>query len=110
MKSTSQILAEAILKQYPEANFAIGEDKKIIEWRNKSIPQPTDVEIEALYQQEVSRLASELYKEKRAAEYPSVGDQLDAIWKALKGLKLSPEVLEVLNKIESVKTKYPKPN
>lgn len=41
----------------------------------------------------------------RRAEYPSIGDQLDAYWKGVD----SPEYTNMLQKIQSVKQKYPKP-
>lgn len=43
------------------------------------------------------------YYAKRRAEYPSLGDQLDALWKG------GDEALEMLAKIALVKQKYPKP-
>lgn len=41
----------------------------------------------------------------RRSEYPSLGDQLDAVWKGLD----SQAFLDMQTKIASVKTKYPKP-
>ena len=54
------------------------------------------------------------YKRKRAAEYESISDQLDSIYKAMKFLKasgtdLGPEGNSWISKIDAVKTKYPKP-
>ena len=43
------------------------------------------------------------YKPKRQAEYPSIGDQLDALWKGGDTAKA------MLAQIQAVKTKYPKP-
>jgi hypothetical protein len=42
------------------------------------------------------------YKSKRAAEYPSITDQLDALWKGGSAAE------EMLAKVQAVKTKYPK--
>ena len=42
------------------------------------------------------------YKDKRVAEYPSIGDQLDALWKG------GDAAAEMLAKVQAVKTKYPK--
>lgn len=42
------------------------------------------------------------YKEKRLAEYPPIGDQLDALWKG------GDAAAEMLAKVQAVKTKYPK--
>jgi len=43
------------------------------------------------------------YAELRAAEYPPVGDQLDALWKG------GPEAAAMKQKIDAVKAKHPKP-
>jgi len=42
------------------------------------------------------------YKDKRVAEYPSIGDQLDALWKG------GDAATEMLAKVQAVKAKYPK--
>jgi hypothetical protein len=42
------------------------------------------------------------YKGLRQAEYPSIGDQLDALWKG------GDAATEMLAKVQAVKTKYPK--
>ena len=42
------------------------------------------------------------YIAKRAAEYPSIGDQLDALWKG------GAEAEAMLAKVQAVKNKYPK--
>jgi len=47
-------------------------------------------------------LASKEYITKRAAEYPTIGDQLDALWKG------GDAAAEMLAKVQAVKNKYPK--
>jgi hypothetical protein len=42
------------------------------------------------------------YQRKRAAEYPSITDQLDALWKG------GDAAEEMLAKVQAVKLKYPK--
>ena len=44
------------------------------------------------------------YKGLRQAEYPPIGDQLDALWKG------GDAAAEMLAKVQAVKTKYPKPS
>jgi hypothetical protein len=44
----------------------------------------------------------EAYKYKRAAEYPAITDQLDALWKG------GDAAAEMLAKVQAVKAKYPK--
>ena len=72
---------------------------KIIEWdsANKD-SQPTDDELNAAY---TAWKAAEEYKINRAAEYPSIEDQLDTIYHSgVAGWK---------TKIKAIKDKYPKP-
>jgi hypothetical protein len=51
----------------------------------------------------VAEWEAQAYARKRQQEYPSMGDQLDALWK---GGAAADAMLE---KIQAVKTKYPKP-
>lgn len=48
------------------------------------------------------------HAERRRAEYPNIGDQLDALWKALDGKDLPPEAAEIVKRIKAIKDKYPK--
>lgn len=93
---------QAILSLVPGAEISvIGEDEVI--WHNPSEPPVTKEEI----QSEIERLQQDYdtkdYQRLRAPEYPSIGDQLDALFHA--GV-FPPEMAE---KIQSVKDKYPKP-
>lgn len=47
-------------------------------------------------------VASQAYIAKRVAEYPSIGDQLDAIWKG------GDAAAAMLSQVQAVKDKYPK--
>lgn len=51
------------------------------------------------------------YREARKQEYPEVGEQLDAIWKWIEANpgKMPVEVSQVMEKLGTVKTKFPKP-
>lgn len=89
---------DAIISLRPGAEWVMRGDD--LEWLDAAQTQPTDAEIDA----EVARLqavyeANE-YQRQRAAEYPSIPDQLDLLyhggmdaWKAA---------------IQAVKDKYPK--
>ena len=48
------------------------------------------------------------YKRIRREEYPSVGDQLDAIWKMLEPEDGS-EAQDIKDKINAIKSSFPKP-
>ncbi len=62
---------------------------------------------ETIISQETQRLEKQdellSYRRLRAAEYPPVGDQLDALWKG------GDAATEMLLKVQAVKAKYPKP-
>ena len=62
---------------------------------------------EAAVVAEVSRLHAkydaQAYARSRAAEYPPIGDQLDALWKG------GDAATEMLAKVQAVKAQYPKP-
>jgi hypothetical protein len=60
--------------------------------------QITDEEAEALR----PKPPEQTYAQKRAAEYPPIGDQLDALWK---GGDAAEEMLAI---VQAVKSKYPK--
>lgn len=65
------------------------------EWVLEDIPQ-----LESTPEQNQVELT---YVEKRALEYPPIGDQLDALWK---GGDAAAEMLAI---VQAVKAKYPKP-
>ena len=79
--------------------------KHVIRTFNGVDSEPTEV---------VETDVSEHYANLRAGAYPDVGDQLDAIWKELNYRRLSGEKLtqdadDMLQRVLSVKAKYPKP-
>ena len=94
----------AIANLSPNAKWRLeGNTYDDIEWFSNDIQKPTETEINA----EIARLQEEYdakeYARKRAPEYPSIGDQLDALWKG------GEAAAEMLAKVQAVKTKYPKP-
>lgn len=98
----------AIMWLFPEAkpadDFAIGQDETgqfITHWGIEA-PIPTDEELETAWEAYQSHEAATAYRVKRAAEYPGIGDQLDALFKA----GLMPK--DMAAQIQAVKDKYPK--
>lgn len=90
----------ALLSLRPGSEWVIRGDN--IEWLDTKQTRPTDAEIAA----EVIRLQAEYdakeYARKRAPEYPPIGDQLDALFKA------GAFPADMAAKIQAVKDKYPK--
>ncbi len=50
-----------------------------------------------------AQYAATQYQRDRKAEYPSIGDQLDALWKG------GAAATEMLATVQAIKAKYPKP-
>lgn len=77
------------------------------------IPVPTQEELLAWSQEASSAYQLIEYKDKRRAEYPPVGDQLDLIYKIVcylteRGLDIGPDGVEWVKLIRAVKERYPK--
>ena len=91
---------DALQSLRPGAEWALRGDD--LEWLDANQTRPTDSEIAA----EVTRLQAEYdakeYARKRAPEYPPIGDQLDALFKA------GAFPADMAAKIQAVKEKYPK--
>jgi hypothetical protein len=88
----------------PDAVWSMdAEDYDKLTWLSIDIPKPTKEEVT----QEVARLQAEYdakeYQRQRVPEYPSIGDQLDAIWKG------GDAYDAMLAKVMAIKDKYPKP-
>lgn len=95
-------LTKALFSLYPTALWTLnGDDYSGLTWLSTDIVKPTEAELLT----ECDRLQAEYdakeYQRQRAAEYPSITDQLDTLyhggfdaWKA---------------SIDAVKAKYPKP-
>lgn len=66
------------------------------------------------YDDDSEGLGATEYARLRKAEYPDIGDQLDALWKHLNYRRMEGENLvqdadDILNRILAVKNKYQKP-
>ena len=96
-------IVEAVLSLRPGAQFSVnGDTYEGMWWSDENeLPPPTEEEVN----QEIEKLKLEYqnnqYQRDRASEYPSIEDQLDALyhqgydgWKAI---------------VDEVKNKYPKP-
>lgn len=91
---------DALQSLRPGAEWVLRGDD--LEWLDTKQTRPTDAEIAA----EVTRLQAEYdaqeYARQRAPEYPPIGDQLDALFKA------GAFPADMAAKIQAVKDKYPK--
>ena len=92
--------ANALQSLRPNAQWVLRGDD--LEWLDTNQTQPTEAEIQA----EVTRLQAEYdtqaYARSRVQEYPPIGDQLDALFKA----GVFPA--DMAAAIQAVKDKYPK--
>ena len=90
---------KAILSLRPKAKWSAVDQE--LTWLDSSQTEPTATEIANEIKRLESVATSEEYKLKRAAEYPSVVDQLDKMFHS--GFQAWK------NEIHKVKEKYPKP-
>ena len=90
---------EAIQSLKPNAQFVMSKDE-ITAWHSEDITKPTEEEITAEQERLQAEYDANEYQRNRAAEYPSVIDQLDDIYhNGIDGWKAT---------IKETKDKYPK--
>jgi hypothetical protein len=91
---------DAIVSLVPNAEVVVRGEQ--VEWHNPSTSPVTEEEIST----ELARLQQDFedkeYQRKRVIEYPSIGDQLDALFHA--GVFPS----DMAAQIQAIKNKYPK--
>ncbi len=97
-------ITKALKSLRPKAEWSlIGDDYDGLTWLDGTQTKPSEDEVA----QEIERLKAEYkrteYQRQRKPEYPSITDQLDALFKA--GV-FPPEMAA---QIQAVKDKYPKP-
>ena len=80
-----------------------GQADQVLVWNTERLgPQPSQEQLDTAWAAKIAADNATAYRAKRAAEYPSIGDQLDALYHA----GLFPA--EMAAAIEAVKLKYPK--
>lgn len=91
-------ISKALLKLRPTSEWHLKDvnDFNTLVWMDKTNSVPTLAEIQAC-------INESSYSENRLKEYPSIGDQLDALWKG------GQAVADMKAKIDAVKSKFPKP-
>ena len=88
----------------PEIDFSLqdeGNGTYIAKW-NSASPQPTEAEIEAAHAEWQAEQDATQYQRDRKAEYPPIGDQLDALFHA----GVFPA--DMAAQLQAVKDKYPR--
>ena len=93
-------LDEILLSLCPAARWSVINNE--IVWHDTVVSQPSAEEIQLERVRLQTLRDSTQYRQQRAAEYPPIGDQLDALFHA----GVFPT--EMANLIAAVKAKYPK--
>jgi hypothetical protein len=96
-----KFLTDALTTLAPDAKWAIRNGE--LEWNDLNSLRPSDEEIEEAVEKVSKKWENTQYQRQRAPEYPSITDQLDALFHA--GV-FPPEMAE---QIQAIKDKYPKP-
>jgi hypothetical protein len=76
--------------------------KKLVDGVLMDMTPEEQAEHEAAHAATMAKQARTEYAKNRAAEYPSIGDQLDALWKG------GDAATAMLAQVQAVKAKYPK--
>lgn len=85
-----------------KCEYAVGETYDSLLWLCTEHAKPSEDDLEIAWLEYLEYKERNKYKEQRAAEYPSIVDQLDLIFHGgLDGWKA---------KVQEVKDKYPKPD
>ena len=96
--SKPQQISQAVRKLVPGATYNVRKQK--LEWTDTEKTAPTQSEIDTQIAVNKTEWENKQYQRKRAAEYPSVVDQLDDIYhNGIDGWKAT---------IKATKDKYPK--
>jgi hypothetical protein len=94
-------LFDAVMSLVPGAEVIVADNT--VTWHTPSVAPVTQAELE----QELARLKTQWevneYQRLRAPAYPSVTDQLDALWKG------GDAAAEMLARVQAVKAQFPKP-
>ncbi len=89
-------LSKALFALYPTAKWTLnGDSYEGLTWLSNDIQKPTEQEL-------MEWVDPNQHKYQRALEYPPIGDQLDALFKA------GAFPADMAAKIQAVKDKYPK--
>jgi hypothetical protein len=90
-----------------EETVYIYDDYTAIIWNDKIITKPTDAELQTAWAELQADEADEAINELRRNTYPSVGDQLDALWHAMDDGRMS-KIEPMYSDCKTVKDTYPK--
>lgn len=80
-----------------------GQEDQILQWDTSKLgAQPTQEQLDTAWAEKVAADNAVAYQAQRRAEYPAIGDQLDALWKG------GDAATAMLAQVQAVKNKYPK--
>lgn len=92
----------AISSLVPDSEVTIWDNTGEVIWHKPTVAPVTDEQIATELARLEAEYESKKYQKKRVAEYPSIGDQLDALFHA--GVFPS----DMAEQIQAIKNKYPK--
>ena len=112
MSMTNDQICGAISYGWPGKEYSVRGDKVIFIEGVANLP--ANAELQSALDAYAAHVSATAYRGKRAAEYPVIGDQLDAIWKELNARRINGENLvqdadDMLDAVLAVKRAHPKP-
>jgi len=97
-------VSNAIHSIKPNSDFIVGETYSSLIWHSTDQDKPTEAEFDNAVTAWNTEYDAQEYARDRAISYPSVGDQLDMIYKDNKNSTTTHA-----DAVEAVKAKFPKP-
>ena len=100
-------IVKALKFMCPGAEWSLsGDAYEGLEWRDLRVQKPSEQDIADAYTRVMEQEAMIEYRQRRAAAYPPLGDQLDMIWHAMDA-QIIPVATEFYDAIKSVKDAFP---
>ena len=104
-KTERDFFINAIFSIKPNSQFIVGDTYSSLDWHSKDQVKPTESEFNEALKTVKSNWTAQDYARNRESDYPSIGDQLDMMYKDTKNSTTTHAAA-----VEAVKTKWPKDN
>ena len=100
------VMQDALRVKYSGAQYACGETYESLQWFDTKIAKPTLPELQAAIQDYQANINTYNYAQLRAAEYPSIQNQLLMLWSSMDAGEI-PKSAAFYTAIQAINQKYP---
>ena len=102
---------DVMVYKYPNRQWSCGSTYESLKWFDQQAPKPTRAEYNQARDEYLQHKARTEYRAQRARAYPTLQRQMIAIIEYLQQTVVSPspELQRMFDRLDVVKTRYPKP-